>query len=149
MGTRPEAVTERMDAASVGLDGSIRQLARMLAIVDYERDEDLRVFGFSRKPEAHYAELREAARQAVAEAGGRTQLINTEGGSTAATCIVFKNFNDAPTAIFVSGRSAGRILCFSCRDGHFSVAADEIDKWPNTEPTGQLLMELAENFWPE
>ena len=32
--TRPEAITQRMDDASVGLDGSIRQLARMLAIVD-------------------------------------------------------------------------------------------------------------------
>ena len=149
--TRPEAITQRMDEASVGLEGAIRSLARMLAIVDYEHEEDKRVFGCSRNPARHYVELREAARQAVAEAGGppveprgdvRTNI-------PTATSIVFRSFNGEPAAIFPHGASAGRIPCFSCRDGHFGARAADIDEWPNAEPTRQLLTELADNFWPD
>ena len=107
------------------------------------------MFGFSRSPEPHYVKLREAARQAVAEAGGRSAPDNTGGTPTpAATCIVFKSCNGEPTAIFPNGRTAGRVPCFSCRDGHCDAPASEIDQWPNTEPTRQLLTELADNFWP-
>ena len=41
----------------------------MLAIVDYEHEEDMRVFGYSRDPAPRYVNLREAARGALEEAG--------------------------------------------------------------------------------
>ena len=148
--TRPEAITERMDAASAGLEGGIRSLARMLAIVDYEHDEDKRVFGCSRNPAPHYVELRKAARNAVAEAGGPTAASgNGRTQRPGGTSIVFRSFNGEPTAIFANSRSAGRIPCFSCRDGHFDARATDIDQWPNAEPTRQLLTELADNVWPD
>ena len=68
--TRPQAIIRRMDAAGHGLHGAIRSLARMLAIVDYEHEEDMRVFGYGRDPVPAYVNLREAARGAVEEAGG-------------------------------------------------------------------------------
>ena len=67
--TRPQAISRRMDAAAHGLRGAMANLARMLAIVDYEHEEDKRVFGYSRNPAPHYVNLREAARGAVEEAG--------------------------------------------------------------------------------
>ena len=67
--TRPQAICRRMDAAAHGLRGAMRNLARMLAIVDFEHEEDMRVFGYSRNPAPAYVNLREAARGAVEEAG--------------------------------------------------------------------------------
>ncbi len=67
--TRPQAIRRRMDAAAHGLRGAMASLARMLAIVDFEHEEDKRVFGYSRDPAPHYVNLREAARGAVEEAG--------------------------------------------------------------------------------
>ena len=67
--TRPQAISRRMDAAAHGLAGAMANLARMLAIVDFEHEEDKRVFGYSRNPAPHYVNLREAARGAVEEAG--------------------------------------------------------------------------------
>ena len=66
--TRPTAIRRHMDEASRGLTGTTRNLARMLAIVDCEEDEDKRVFGFSRAPAAHYVNLVKAASAVVAEA---------------------------------------------------------------------------------
>ena len=75
--TRPNAVRRRMDTASRGLKGTMRNLARMLANVDFEEDEDKRVFGFSGTREP-YVSLREAARAAVAEASAATPDDSTE-----------------------------------------------------------------------
>lgn len=147
--TRPEAIEERMDAASIGLEGGIRSLARMLARVDYEHDEDKRVFGCSRAPAEAYVRLREAARQAVDEASaGADTSWACRKDTPSATRIVFKSFEREPTAVFPNGRTMGRIPCFSCRDGHFDAAAGDIEQWPGTEPTQKLLTELGENFWP-
>ena len=66
--TRPDAVQLRMDAASRGLEGTTRNLARMLAVVDFEKDEDERVLGFSRAPAAQYVNLLKAAQAVVEEA---------------------------------------------------------------------------------
>lgn len=138
-----------MDTASIGLDGAIRELARMLAIVDYEHEEDKRVFGCSREPAEAYIGLREAARQAVSEAcAGAEARWGCRKDTPSATRIVFKSFEQEPTAVFPNGRSMGRIPCFSCRDGHFDAAAGDIEDWPGTEPTHQLLTELGDNFWP-
>lgn len=57
-----------METAGRGLEGTMRNLARMLAVVDFEEDEDKRVFWFSRSPGSHYVNLRDAARAAVTEA---------------------------------------------------------------------------------
>ena len=70
--TRPQAIIRRMDAAAHGLRGAIRNVARMLAIIDYEHEEDQRLFGYSRSPPPAYVNLREAARGAVEEAGAPT-----------------------------------------------------------------------------
>ena len=65
---RVDAARKAMDEASEGLDGRVRQLARMLALVDFERREDQRVFGFVTSPGEHYDRLREASRAVVEEA---------------------------------------------------------------------------------
>ena len=56
------------ERAGDGLDGPVEQLARMLAVVDYERDEDVRVFGFTKRVDEEYSNLCQAARNVV-EAG--------------------------------------------------------------------------------
>ncbi len=48
--TRPQAISRRMEAAAHRLRGAMANLARMLAIVDFEHAEDKRVFGYSRNP---------------------------------------------------------------------------------------------------
>ena len=68
-----------METAGRGLEGTMRNLARMLAIVDFEEDEDKRVFGFSRSPGTHYANLREAARAAVTNANRVVPDDSTDG----------------------------------------------------------------------
>ena len=52
--TRPQAIIRRMDAAGHVLRGAMRNLARMLAIVDYEHEEDMRMFGYSCDPAPRY-----------------------------------------------------------------------------------------------
>ncbi len=163
--TRPQAIIRRMDAAGHGLRGAMRNLARMLAIVDYEREEDMRVFGYSRDPAPRYVNLREAARGALEEAGAPVATTGDDrpetstgtpladrwpaAGTPAATIIAFKSFGGEPTATFPNRACAGRVPCFSTRDGHFDAPVADIDRWPNTEPTRQLLTELANNFWPD
>ena len=165
--TRPQAITRRMDAAARRLKGAIATLARMLAIVDFEHDEDVRVFGCSRSPAPHYANLREAARRAVDEAGApaapnaddrpeasaETPLAarwpTPTTGTAEATIIVFRTFSGEPTAIFPNCACAGRVPCFSSRDGHFDAPMADVEQWPNAEPTRYLLGELADNFWPD
>ena len=165
--TRPQAIIRRIDAAGNGLEGGMRNLARMLAIVDFEHEEDRRVFGYSRDPAPPYVNLREAARGAVEEAGApvaptgddrpetppETPLAarwpTSAAGTATATIIAFKSFGGEPTATFPNRACAGRVPCFSTRDGHFAAPAADIDRWPNAEPTRQLLTELANNFWPD
>ena len=164
--TRPEAIARRMHAAARGLQGPIANLARMLAIVDFEHDEDVRVFGCSRSPAPHYANLREAARLAVEDAGAPPTLDENRPqtsaetplaarwpapttGSDTATIIVFRTFSGEPTATFPNRTCAGRVPCFSSRDGHFDAPLRDVEQWPNAEPTRHLLTELANNFWPE
>ena len=166
--TRPQAISRRMDAAAHGLQGAIANLARMLAIVEFEHDEDIRVFGCSRSPAPHYVNLREAARRAVDEAGapaapeadggqetptGETLLAERwpapTTGTATATIIVFRTFSGEPTATFANRCCAGRVPCFSTRDGHFDAPLADVERWPNAEPTRQLLTELADNFWPD
>ena len=163
--TRPQAICRRMDAAAHGLRGGMRNLARMLAIVDSEHEEDKRVFGWSRNPGPHYVNLREAARGAVEEAGAPAETTGDDRPETragtplvarwptpatvTATIIAFKSFGGEPTATFPNRACAGRVPCFSGRDGHFDAPLADIDRWPNAEPTRQLLTELADNFWPD
>ncbi len=66
--TRPDAKRHAIQTAGSGLDGTVEQLARMLAAVDFEHAEDVRVFGCSPAVPDHYAQLREAARNVVEEA---------------------------------------------------------------------------------
>ena len=165
--TRPQAIIRRMDAAGHGLRGAMRNLARMLAIVDYEREEDMRVFGYSRDPAPRYVNLREAARGALEEAGAPVAPTGDDrpvapaapplaarwptpaGGTATATIIAFRSFGGEPTATFPNRACAGRVPCFSTRDGHFDAPVADIDRWPNADPTRQLLTELADNFWPD
>ena len=163
--TRPQAIIRRMDAAAHGLRGAMRSLARMLAIVDYEHEEDMRVFGHSRDPVPAYVNLREAARGAVEEAGAPAAPTGDDRPETTAetplaarwptpatvtaTIIAFRSFGGEPTTTFLNRACAGRVPCFSTRDGHFDAPASDIDRWPNAEPTHQLLNELARNFWPD
>lgn len=63
--TRPQAIIRRMDAAAHGLRGAMESLARTLAIVDYEHEEDMRVFGYSRDPVPAYVNLRAAGARAA------------------------------------------------------------------------------------
>ena len=163
--TRPQAIIRRMDTAAHGLRGAMRNLARMLAIVDFEHEEDMRVFGYSRNLAPAYVNLREAARGAVEEAGapaaptgdGRPKAPAAPPlaarwptpATVTATIIAFKSFGGEPTATFPNRASAGRAPCFSTRDGHFDAPVADIDRWPNAEPTRQLLTELANNFWPD
>ena len=165
--TRPQAIIRRMDAAGHGLRGAMKNLARMLAIVDYEREEDMRVFGYSRDPAPRYVNLREAARGALEEAGAPVAPTGDDrpetpaetplaarwptpaGGTATATIIAFRSFGGEPTATFPNRTCAGRVPCFSTRDGHFDAPVADIDRWPNAEPTRQLLTELADNFWPD
>ena len=163
--TRPQAIIRRMDAAGHGLRGATRNLARMLAIVDYEREEDMRVFGYSRDPAPRYVNLREAARGALEEAGAPATPTGDDRpvapaapplaarwptpATVTATIIAFKSFGGEPTATFPNRACAGRVPCFSTRDGHFDAPVADIDRWPNAEPTRQLLTELADNFWPD
>jgi len=70
-------------------------------------------------------------------------------GTAPATIIAFKSFGGEPTATFPNRACAGRVPCFSTRDRHFDAPAADIDRWPNTEPTRQLLTELANDFWPD
>ncbi len=165
--TRPQAIRRRMDAAAQGLRGAMASLARMLAIVDFEHEEDMRVFGYSRNPPPHYVNLREAARGAVAEAGApvaRTgedqpkppagtplaaRWPTPEAETAPAVVIAFKSFGGEPTATFPNRACAGRVPCFSGRDGHFDAAVADVARWPNAEPTRQLLTELANDFWPD
>ena len=165
--TRPERIIRRIDAAGHELRGSIRTLARMLAIVDYEHEEDRRVFGCSRSPPPHYVNLREAARHTVEKAGApaaptgdkgpqnSTGNPSADGGPTparetpTATIIAFRSFGSEPTATFPNRACTGRVRCFSVRDGHFDAPSAEIDRWPNAEPTRRLLTELARNFWAD
>ena len=165
--TRPQAISRRMDAAAQGLRGAMANLARMLAVVDYEHEEDKRVFGCSRNPPPHYVNLREAARGAVEEAGAPVAATGgdrpeapagtplaarwptPEAGTASATIIAFKSFGGEPTATFPNRACAGRVPCFSTRDGHFAARAADVDRWPNAEPTRQLLTELADYFWPD
>ena len=137
----------------------------MLAIVDYEHEEDMRVFGYSRDPVPAYVNLREAARGAVEEAGAPAAPTGDDRPETTAetplaarwptpatvtaTIIAFRSFGGEPTATFPNRACAGRVPCFSTRDGHFDAPASDIDRWPNAEPTRQLLTELADNFWPD
>ena len=163
--TRPQAIIRRMDAAAHGLQGAMRSLARMLAIVDYEHEEDMRVFGYSRDPVPAYVNLREAARGAVEEAGAPAPPADNNRpkspagtplaarwptpATVTATIIAFKGFGGEPTATFPNRASAGRVPCFSSRDGHFDARVTDIDRWPNADPTRHLLTELADNFWPD
>ncbi len=165
--TRPQAIRRRMDAAGHGLSGAMANLARMLAIVDFEHDEDKRVFGYSRNPAPHYVNLREAARGAVEEAGApvaptdddqpeplaETPLAarwpRPEAETALAVVIAFKSFGGEPTATFPNRACAGRGPCFSGRDGHFDAPVNDVAQWPNAEPTRQLLNELANEFWPD
>ena len=165
--TRPQAISRRMDAAAHGLRGAMANLARMLAIVDFEHEEDKRVFGYSRNPAPHYVNLREAARGAVEDAGAPVATTGDDrpetpagtplaarwprpaAGTAPATIIAFKSFRGEPTATFPNRACAGRVPCFSTRDGHFDAPAADIERWPNAEPARQLLTELANNFWPD
>ncbi len=165
--TRPEAIIRRMDTAAHGPRGAMANLARMLAIVEFEHDEDMRVFGYSRNPAPHYVDLREAARRAVEEAGApaaptsddrpeapagtplAARWPTAEDETAPATIIAFKSFAGEPTATFPNRACAGRVPCFSTRDGHFDAPVADADQWPNAEPTRQLLTELADNFWPD
>ena len=166
--TRPQAIIRRMDAAAHGLRGAMANLARMLAIVDYEREEDERVFrlqprpgaalrqpprGGQRRPRgsgrAGGADRRRPAGDPGRNAHGR-EVANARGrNATTATIIAFKSFGGEPTATFPNRTCAGRVPCFSARDGHFDAPVADIDRWPNAEPTRQLLTELADNFWPD
>ena len=71
-----------------------------------------------------------------------------EADTAPATIIAFKSFAGEPTATFPNRACAGRVPCFSTRDGHFDAPVADADQWPNAEPTRQLLTELADNFWP-
>ncbi len=71
-----------------------------------------------------------------------------EDETAPATIIAFRSFHGEPTATFPNRACAGRVPCFSTRDGHFDAPVADVDRWPNAEPTRQLLTELADNFWP-
>ena len=139
-------------------------LARMLAMVDHEHEEDKRAVGCSPGPSSQYVNLREAARAAVDEAVGRAATqesqppaeADTAGGkpeerqtSTTNTTMTFRNFRGEPTATFPSAIRAGRMPCFSRRDGHFDAPRSEVEGWPYADPNRKLLTELSDNFWPD
>ena len=115
----------------------------MLAIVDFEHEEDKRVFGYSRNPAPHYVNLREATRRAVEEAGAPAAPTDEDHGSPArnapgrevadgrdrtalATTIAFRSFSGEPTATLPNRACAGRVPCFSTRDGHSTP------RWPTS-----------------
>ena len=125
----------------------MRSLARMLAVVDYEHDEDRRVFGFSKAAPAHYANLREAARNVVDTCRREREQEQERGRpETAGTTMTFRECAGECTAVFVNSASAGRLCCFSARDGSFTAARDEVAQWPLAEPTRRLLAELADDL---
>ena len=123
----------------------MRSLARMLAVVDYEHDEDRRVFGFSKAAPAHYGNLREAARNAV-DTYRREREQEQGRPETAGTTMTFREFAGECTAVFVTSASAGRLRCFSARDGSFTAARDDVAQWRLAEPTRRLLAELADDL---
>ena len=144
MGTRPDAISKQMDAACAGLgDGPMRSLARMLAAVDYEHDEDRRVFGLRKAAPPHYENLIEAARNAVDAYRREREDKRPEIGGSG---IAFRTFASECTAVFVRSANAGRLSCFSVRDGSFTAARDDVAQWPETEPTSRLLSNLADNL---
>ncbi|MDE0456084.1 MAG: hypothetical protein OXI15_02215 [Chromatiales bacterium] len=145
--TRPEALRRHMDRAAAGItDESSRQLARALAVIEYEDAEDKRVFGFvTRPPQQPYLNLRRTAEAIVDRS---KQPSGHRSGPSGGTTIAFRRLKGEVTAVFEGTASAGRISCFSCRDGHFAAGIQDAEAWPPDEPTGQLLLELADNFWP-
>ena len=138
-----------MDQAARGLgDGAMATLARMLAAVEYEHDEDVRVFGFSRQAPPHYQALRDAAHTTI-ECYRRERAQSREPGDTGNWSIAFREFKGECTAVFINTACAGRLCCFSRRDGHFSARRNDVAQWPETEPTKTLLADLADNFGAE
>ena len=124
----------------------MRSLGRMLAAVDYEHDEDRRVFGCTRAAPAHYENLCEAAHNVVDTYRREQEQKPPESGGTT---IAFRKFAGECTAVFVNSASAGRLSCFSPRDGSFTAAGDDVAQWPEAEPTSRLLTELADNVGSE
>ncbi len=137
-----------MDAAGYGLGGPMANLARMLAIVDFEHEEDKRV-RLQPQPGAAHVNLREATKRAVEEAGApaaptdddqpetpagtplAARWPTAETETAPATTIAFKSFNGEPTATFPNRTCAGRVACFSTRDGHCHAPVADVDRWPN------------------
>ncbi len=142
-------MTERMDESARGLgDGPMASLARMLAAVEYEHDEDRRVFGFSTAAPPHYQRLREAAHNVV-DCYRREHEHTQARPETASTTIAFREFSGECTVVFINSESAGRVSCFSARDGSFTATRDLVAQWPQAEPTRRLLAELADNLGAE
>ena len=147
MQTRTEAVTERMDTASQGLgEGPMRWLGRMLAIVDHEHEEDHRVFVGVQETPRHYTNLREAARTVV-DTYRREREEEIKPLSTGSNTMAFRMYEGECTAVFVNTGQAGRLCCYSDRDGSFSAKREDVATWPETEPTRRLLVDMADIFW--
>ena len=91
-------------------------------------------------PSPPYRHLESVVRETVEL--GRSRL-TAAGGS-----IGFRKFSGETTAVFHGTESAGRVACYSRRDGHFSAKLQEAREWPAAAPTGELLQEITENFWP-
>ena len=126
---------------NTSLHGTIENLGFALGFIEDEREANRRApLGPATGPSPPYQHLETTVVEVIQAA--QNSVPPTDG------TIGFRSFSDEPTAIFYGTLSGGRLACFSCRDGHFSARLDDIRKWPATEPTGALLCELADNFWP-
>ena len=126
---------------NTALHGTIENLGFALGFIEDEREANRRApLGPAAGPSPPYRHLETAVVEVIQAA--QNSVPPTDGS------IGFRDFSDEPTAIFYGTLSGGRLACFSCRDGHFPAPLEDIRKWPATEPTGALLHELAENFWP-
>ena len=126
---------------NTSLHRTIENLGFALGFIEDEREANRRApLGAAAGPSPPYRHLETAVVDVIEAA--RKSVPPTDGS------IGFRSFSDEPTAIFYGTLSGGHLACFSCRDGHFPGRLDDIRKWPATEPTGALLCELAENFWP-
>ena len=124
------------------LYSKIEDLAQALSFIEDEREANRRSpLNLAAETSRPYHHLEMTASAVLASA--KTSVPPSNG------TIGFRSFSGEPTAIFYGSLCAGRIACFSCRDGHFSANIQNIREWPPAEPKGSLLRELAENFWPD
>ena len=117
-----------------------RNLENALWLICRNRAKDIQMSGTPRVPNLPgYKELEQAAQRLVDLTG--TDIQATRGS------LVVRLFKNEPTAILAGTNVAGRIACYSCRDGHFSVPISDAQAWCAGEPTRALLTDLAENLY--